>query len=68
VDADTAALHGTQHLILTLPIVTFGVFRYLYLLYQQGSGEEPGRDLLQDNQIRLAVLAWVVLVFVLVEH
>lgn len=66
VDAETAALHGTQHLVLTLPIVTFGVFRYLYLLYKGGSGEEPGRDLLADNQIRMAVLAWVIVVVLLV--
>jgi len=66
VDAETAALHGTQHLVLTLPIVTFGVFRYLYLLYRGGSGEEPGRDLLADNQIRMAVLAWVIVVVLLV--
>jgi 4-hydroxybenzoate polyprenyltransferase len=67
VDSDTAALHGTQNLIITLPIVTFGVFRYLYLLYKGGSGEEPGRDLLADNQIRLAVLAWVAVVVLLVR-
>ncbi|WP_217618593.1 decaprenyl-phosphate phosphoribosyltransferase [Achromobacter sp. GbtcB20] len=67
VDSDTAALHGTQNLIITLPIVTFGVFRYLYLLYKGGSGEEPGRDLLADSQIRLAVLAWVAVVVLLVR-
>lgn len=67
VDDITAALHGTQHLIVTLPIVTFGVFRYIYLLYKGGSGEEPGRDLLADNQIRLAVLAWVAVVVLLVR-
>ncbi|KRC73259.1 Decaprenyl-phosphate phosphoribosyltransferase [compost metagenome] len=66
VDAETAALHGTQHLVITLPIVTFGVFRYMYLLYKGGSGEEPGRDLLADNQIRMAVLAWVIVVVLLV--
>ncbi|MGE8611225.1 MAG: decaprenyl-phosphate phosphoribosyltransferase [Achromobacter veterisilvae] len=66
VDAETAALHGTEHLVLTLPIVTFGVFRYLHLLYKGESGEEPGRDLLADNQIRVAVLAWVALVVLLV--
>lgn len=67
VGEDTAALHGTQHLIVTLPIVTFGVFRYTYLLYKGKSGEEPGRDLLADNQIRLAVLAWVAVVVLLVR-
>lgn len=67
VDENTAALHGTQHLIVTLPIVTFGVFRYLYLLYKGGTGEEPGRDLLADYQIRMAVLAWVAMVILLLR-
>ena len=66
VDADTAAMHGTSNLILTLPIVTFGVFRYLYLLYTHGSVEDPGRDLVSDSQIRLAVAAWALAVFLLV--
>lgn len=66
VDPETAALHGTAHFVLTLPIVTFGVFRYLHLLYNGGSGEEPGRDLLADNQIRIAVAAWAVVVLLLV--
>ncbi|MNU04166.1 phosphoribose diphosphate:decaprenyl-phosphate phosphoribosyltransferase [compost metagenome] len=66
-DAETAALHGTQHLVITLPIVTFGVFRYIYLLHKGGSGEEPGRDLLADTPIRIAVLAWVAVVVLLVR-
>jgi len=66
VDADTVALHGTQNLVFTLPIVTFGMFRYLYLLYTRGSGENPSKDLLGDSQIRLAVGAWVALVVYLV--
>jgi len=67
VDAETAALHGTQHLVITLPIVAFGVFRYIYLLHKGGSGEEPGRDLLADTPIRIAVLAWVAVVVLLVR-
>jgi len=68
VDTNNIALHGTEHLIMTLPIVTFGMFRYLYLLYQRGSGEDPGRDILQDRQVCLAVLVWVATVLALVDH
>lgn len=66
-DPATAVMHGTENLIITLPIVTFGVFRYLYLIYQQGAGEDTGRDLLSDMQIRLAVAAWALAVFLLVR-
>jgi hypothetical protein len=67
VDAMTAAMHGTDNLIITLPIVTFGLFRYLYLIYREGAGEDTGRDLLSDAQIRLAVVAWALAVFLLVR-
>jgi hypothetical protein len=63
----TAAMHGTDNLIITLPIVTFGLFRYLYLIYREGAGEDTGRDLLSDAQIRLAVVAWALAVFLLVR-
>ncbi|MEN5064605.1 decaprenyl-phosphate phosphoribosyltransferase [Achromobacter aegrifaciens] len=65
-DPATAAMHGTDNLVITLPIVTFGVFRYLYLIYGQGAGEDAGRDLLTDAQIRFAVAAWALAVFFLV--
>lgn len=67
VDATTAAMHGTDNLIITLPIVTFGLFRYLYLIYREGAGEDTGRDLLSDAPIRLAVIAWALAVFLLVR-
>jgi 4-hydroxybenzoate polyprenyltransferase len=66
-DEATAVMHGTNLLILTLPIVTFGVFRYLYLIYIKGAGEDAGPDLLSDIQIKLALAAWVVSVFFLVK-
>ncbi|WP_447920798.1 decaprenyl-phosphate phosphoribosyltransferase [Achromobacter aegrifaciens] len=66
-DPATSVMHGTENLIVTLPIVTFGVFRYLYLIYKQGAGEDTGRDLLSDVQIRLAVAAWALAVFLLVS-
>jgi len=66
-DEATAVMHGTNLLILTLPIVTFGVFRYLYLIYIKGTGEDTGTDLLSDIQIKLALAAWVVAVIFLVK-
>ncbi|WP_218824105.1 decaprenyl-phosphate phosphoribosyltransferase [Achromobacter xylosoxidans] len=66
-DPATAAMHGTENLIITLPVVTFGVFRYLYLIYRHGAGEDTGRELLSDPQIRLAVTAWAFAAFLLVR-
>jgi 4-hydroxybenzoate polyprenyltransferase len=43
-------------LMVTIPFVVFGVFRYLYLIYVKGEGESPEVLLLRDRQILGAVL------------
>jgi len=60
-DAETIAIHGTNQLIWTLPIVLYGVFRYLYALYRQGAGADPARDLLRDPHLVVALVGWVAL-------
>lgn len=52
-DPRTIDLHHTDKLILTLPFVLFGLFRYLYLLHSSDTGENPSRELLTDPQIVL---------------
>jgi 4-hydroxybenzoate polyprenyltransferase len=47
---------GSGHqLMITIPVVLFGVFRYLYLIYVTGAGESPDALLLGDKQILAAV-------------
>lgn len=43
-------------LMVTIPFVVFGVFRYLYLIYVKAEGESPEVLLLRDRQILGAVL------------
>jgi len=59
VSADTAALHGTQLLILTLPWVLLGTFRYLYRLHYRGGGGDPAEELLRDPVLAAAVAGWL---------
>jgi hypothetical protein len=49
---------GTEHLGLTIPFVLFGIFRYLYLVHQRGSGENPTTVVLSDGPLILDVLLW----------
>ncbi|MCS7003572.1 MAG: decaprenyl-phosphate phosphoribosyltransferase, partial [Dehalococcoidia bacterium] len=46
-------------MMLTVPIVLYGVFRYLYLMYQRGLGGSPEEALLGDRPLMATVVAWV---------
>ena len=47
----------------TVPLVIYGVMRYLQLVYEQNKGESPERVLLSDTPLIVTILVWVFLVF-----
>jgi len=55
---DTIRIHQTESLIYTVPFVTYGIFRYIFLLHYQQWGDEPSRELARDPHILGAVAAW----------
>ncbi|OPL17629.1 MAG: hypothetical protein AVO35_09375 [Candidatus Aegiribacteria sp. MLS_C] len=55
----TMALVSTR-LWLTIPFVTYGVFRYLYLIHVKGHGGSPDRLLLSDKPLLVNILLWVI--------
>jgi len=57
-DHEVAAKLGTQWLGLTIPYVLYGIFRYLYLVHQQGRGENPTNLILDDKPLLLTILLW----------
>lgn len=59
VSEDTATLHGTAQLILTLPWVLLGTFRYLYRLHFRGGGGDPAEELWRDPVLALATAGWI---------
>jgi hypothetical protein len=56
--ADTALLHGTGSLILTVPWVLLGTLRYLYRLRFRGGGGDPAEELLRDPLLAASVAGW----------
>ncbi|MGF9905373.1 decaprenyl-phosphate phosphoribosyltransferase [Brevibacillus porteri] len=52
----------TIHLMWTIPLVIFGIFRYLYLITVAGKGGSPEKVLLQDKPILITVCLYVVMV------
>jgi len=59
ISPEIQALHG-ERLMLTVPLVVFGLFRYCYQV-QLGKGEDVSKDLLKDPWILGAMGAWVLL-------
>lgn len=64
--AETALIHGTGNLILTLPWVLLGTLRYLYRLRFRGGGGDPAIELLRDPLLGAAVAGWIATVLWLI--
>lgn len=46
-------------LVITVPLVLFGLFRYWYIVEELDGGESPTSTLLTDWQLLLAVVLWI---------
>jgi 4-hydroxybenzoate polyprenyltransferase len=57
----TISIHHTEDLFYTVPLVIYGIFRYLYLLYRHQQGGDPTMDLMQDPHIVATFMGWVAL-------
>ena len=55
----TVAKFGTEYLVVTVPFVIYGVFRYLYLVHQKDGGANPTRMLLTDPAILINTALWL---------
>lgn len=60
----TAAGSTTTWLVVTLPVVTYGVLRYLWLLLQRHQGGSPTEIAWTDRPIQASVALWVILAVV----
>jgi hypothetical protein len=47
-------------MMLTIPFVLYGLFRYLYLVHIRKLGGSPEELLLRDRPLTAAVVAWIV--------
>jgi len=49
-------------LMLTIPVVIYGVMRYLHLIYEKNQGESPAKILTSDKPMLTTVMIWGVMV------
>ncbi len=66
VDPATAARLGTPHLVATVPMALFGIFRFLFLLYQKTDVASPTDALLRDLPFVVNLALWGATVLALI--
>lgn len=60
-----STLIGVKFLMITIPVVIYGVARYLYVIYEKREGESPERILLNDRPLFLTAWLWLVLIIII---
>jgi len=63
---ETVAKFHTHLLPATLPFVLYGIFRYLYLIYQRRLGGNPSELLLADRALLINALCWICAVLLII--
>jgi 4-hydroxybenzoate polyprenyltransferase len=58
ISPETAQRFDTEYLILTMPFVLFGIFRYLYLVYQKPDTANPTEAILRDSPFLANLALW----------
>jgi 4-hydroxybenzoate polyprenyltransferase len=62
---ETTDRFGTDQLVLTTPFPIYGIFRYLYLVHQRGSGS-PSEVLLTDRPLVACIALWGLVVIAII--
>lgn len=53
-------------LMSTIPLVLYGIMRYMQLIYEKAQGESPEKMLTSDIPLLVAVLIWIAMVFTII--
>jgi 4-hydroxybenzoate polyprenyltransferase len=61
IEAPTIRGNGHQ-MLLTIPFVLYGIFRYLFLIHVRGEGSAPDELLFKDMPLLVDVMLWVLAV------
>ncbi len=63
---ETVARVGSSAMLITIPFVVYGVFRYLFLIYKHQAGGDPVQILLHDRPTLLNLILWIVTVGIVI--
>lgn len=66
---ETVAKYNTHNLVYTTPLVLYGIFRYLYLMYQRSAERNPTEAILRDPPFLINLLLWgLAVVWIIYGH
>ena len=58
---------GNPMLEFTIPFVLYGIFRYLYIVYQKSEGGSPTESLITDKPLLINIALWLITVIILFQ-
>ncbi len=53
---------GSESFFITIPFVVYGVFRYMYLVFQENNGDDPAEILFHDRPLIIDIGLWVAVI------
>lgn len=62
--SETASRHN--YLLLTMPFVLYGIFRYLYLIHKKNLGGSPEYIFLKDIPTIINIILWIISIIIIV--
>lgn len=62
----TVAHFGTENLIFTTPFVVFGIFRYMYIVFQQHKGENASEVLVKDIPMLVNIVLYIIATVIII--
>lgn len=65
IDPETVSRLGTDKLVMTLPFVIYGVFKYLYRLHVKQDGSDLADIILRDKGIIIDIVLWLLSIVII---
>jgi len=63
----TVTKFKTNNLVFTVPIVIYGIFRYLYIVYKKTEAGAPEAAVVKDRPLLFTILIWVIAVLIIIR-
>lgn len=62
----TFTAYEQQYMMVTIPFVLYGIFRYQYIVYKKNLGGSPEDIVLSDKPLMIDIVLWIILCMVII--